>query len=665
MDFIQEQFLFFLALTLIMLVPGFFLLTTIFQRKKFSSIEALVFSIALSIVSVDFLMIIIGKIGIPFNFWSVLLGIVLFSVGCFSIQRFVQKRNPSLDFNKKDRFSKNQTILIILILFLTIFIRTAHLKNAIFPTATDLGHHMYWSKLIATTQELPTYQEQDIEKIDDTYQISKPTPIADFIIGEHLIFSAIHLVSGIDFVSYFPTLTLLLINIASILAIFIIALKIFEENTNSKNIAIATLLFTGPLYAISSPQSSFVSGGVIGNMIGNLLVPVSLYFLVRALKEKDSKFIFAMILTVAGMVYTHHLSTFIFLFVFAFVFVIFNILFIFNSLWFSKKKHGIKKLFDDYKPVFLSWIKLIFSRNVLILIITLVLFFFFVFKPAYIETKAVNTAVGTPSKSTRAGFTLTEIKFKVGESKMLLATLGIIFILFSIKKIQQEEKGIYSAAFPLGWFVSILLMITVPELLHLNLPSGRIASYIFFPSSILAGFSLVWIFEFLRNNKKINLPYRIVFSFFIALLAFIVVNGMYDNSESIDNKKNYSEANSVYHASKHLSEKSNLSKTDVILKDHNYLKADAWIKIFFMKDYNFPFSRSYFKRYEDPTKPREMCTLWMISNPKTPEGQKCFNETGVNFLIVNPKNDGVQFRNLEQFNKIYAGREVIIFYKQK
>ncbi|MDH4330858.1 MAG: hypothetical protein OEV93_04875 [Candidatus Moranbacteria bacterium] len=670
MEFIQEQFLFYLSLIVVMFVPGFFLLTTIFQKKRFSQIEALVFSITLSIISVDFLMIVMGKMGIPLNFWSVLSGIALFSAGCFFIQKNVQKKNFSFEFKKTDNFSKNQTILIVLILFLAIFVRTAHLKNAIFPTATDLGHHMYWSKLITETGELPVYEKQEIEKVGESYQVSEPSPIADFIIGEHLIFAAISLLSGVGFVTYFPTIILFLVNIAGILTVFVFTLRLFENDSEkptsfSKNVAIATLLFLGPLYAISSPQSTFVSGGVVGNMIGNLLIPSALYFYFKALKENDSWSLFTGIFLTAGMIYTHHLSSFIFIYIFAFIFITFNILFIFNSVWFSKKKRDAKKLFKDYSPVVTAWVKMIFSKNVFPLIIAFLLFFFFVFTPAYIETSAVDTAIGAPSKSTRAGLSLTEIKFNIGESRMLLATLGVLIILLSHAKKKDDTNTIYSSAFALGWFVAIFSMITIPETLHLNLPSGRIASYFVFPASVLAGFSLTWIFWFIKITKrKLMLPASIISAFFFALFVFVLVNGMFDNSESFENKKNYQEANRVYHASKYLAGNPNLSESDIVLKDHNYLKADTWMKIFFMRDYNFPFSRSYFKRYEDPTKPREMCTLWMISNPTTTQGEQCFEETGVNFLVVNPKNDTVQFKNANQFNKIYSGNEIVIYYRK-
>ena len=82
-----------------------------------------------------------------------------------------------------------------------------------------------------------------------------------------------------------------------------------------------------------------------------------------------------------------------------------------------------------------------------------------------------------------------------------------------------------------------------------------------------------------------------------------------------------------------------------------------------MQDYSFPFSRSYFKRYEDPVKKRESCTLQMISSPDSPIGKKCFTGTGVNFVIVNPQFDSAQFEKSDKFWKTYAGDEIAIYYR--
>jgi len=58
-----------------------------------------------------------------------------------------------------------------------------------------------------------------------------------------------------------------------------------------------------------------------------------------------------------------------------------------------------------------------------------ILFFFFIFTPTYIQTSAVETAVGAPSKNTRAGLSLTTLKNSLGEARMALGFLGILILI--------------------------------------------------------------------------------------------------------------------------------------------------------------------------------------------------------------------------------------------
>ena len=89
------------------------------------------------------------------------------------------------------------------------------------------------------------------------------------------------------------------------------------------------------------------------------------------------------------------------------------------------------------------------------------------------------------------------------------------------------------------------------------------------------------------------------------------------------------------------------------------------IRLYFMRDLNFPFSRGYFKRYEDEFNPREMCTLWMISTPNTAEGKKCFDDLNINFVMVNLKYDGAQFDKSKDFSNVYSGDNIGIYYRHK
>lgn len=81
-----------------------------------------------------------------------------------------------------------------------------------------------------------------------------------------------------------------------------------------------------------------------------------------------------------------------------------------------------------------------------------------------------------------------------------------------------------------------------------------------------------------------------------------------------------------------------------------------------MRGYSYPFSRAYFNRYE--TNPdREHCTLAMISTPNTKDGERCFQGTGVNFVVVDSVRDTAQFDASKKFSKIYTSRFISIYQK--
>jgi hypothetical protein len=88
------------------------------------------------------------------------------------------------------------------------------------------------------------------------------------------------------------------------------------------------------------------------------------------------------------------------------------------------------------------------------------------------------------------------------------------------------------------------------------------------------------------------------------------------------------------------------------------------MKLFFMRGYEYPLSRGFFKRYEDETKPREQCTLLMISTPNLPEGKRCYEDLLVNLIAVNPAYDAAQFEKSSSFSRIYTG-DLIHIYERK
>lgn len=631
MILLQNNLIFFLLIAFVLFFPGYFLLLAVLKKSQaLSKIEKFIFSFGLSIVSVDFLFFAYAKLNISITRLSAIIGIFAFMAICYLIyglrQKF-EKNKDEKEFTKDNdlfSFSKNQIILILLLIFAIFFIKTAYLSGTILPSATDLGHHMYWANWMAENGQLPTYEG-----------------MPDFIIGEHVVFGLFRIIGNLDFFSAFPPLILLLINMLSILSVFLLVLRIFKEKT----VAILSLLFLGVLFAISSPQAKFVSGGVIGNILGNLFVPMAFYFYYRAFEFLDwekknipniSKIFLALaIFMTFGLFYTHHLTAFIFLFISALLVVIFLI----------TNFRDIEKILPQVGKMFLSpWVLGTFFMGLL--------FFFFVFTPTYIQTSAVETAVGAPSKNTRAGLSIASLKNSLGEARMALGFLGILILGFYYKR---KNLGYAIVA---AWAIMLFIMSSQPGWLFVNLPSDRIGNYLSYPLSILSAYSFFIVFKKFGNSFSANFI-RISFAL---IIGFVFIGGMSDSAGFFKQKVESEKLLETFNASGYLA--STTIPEDAILKDHIYLTGDSWIKLFFMRGYKYPLSRGYLKRYEDTTKPREMCTLYMISNPASEDAQKCFADTGVNFIMLNPQFDSSQFKKLQNFNLIYNNKDIAVFYRK-
>jgi hypothetical protein len=663
LDFLSEQALFFIAIAFVLFLPGFALLRAAFRKTMpFTVLELFVFSLPASIAVVNFLMIALGKAGVALTAASISSAILVFTLFCLSFSYLFLKRkdNALPDAHGTEQslvFSKKEGLLIVLILALTVFIKTVYLSQAILPTATDLGHHMYWSKLAAETGQLPEYVERNIVQEDGRYVLGDPEPIDDFIIGEHLVFSAVALISGASFVSAFPALILLLANVFALLAVFAFVLRASagfsdtEARPDKANAAaILVLLFLGPLYALASPQAKFVSGGVVGNTFGNLFIPVALYFYWRALKERDSNFLTVAFFLTFGLAYIHHLSTLMFLFVAFFSAVAFSLL-------------NIVRL----RSYLAQWMKLFLSPSALAFIAVAVAFFFLVLAPSYADPKSVDTALGSPSKSTRAGLTFLQLTLSTGEGRLGLGLVSFAIILLGAafrKRLVSARLSTdpYADAFFFGWGFALFMMSLRPQWLFLDIPSNRISSYAVFPFAILSALAFAVLFRHMaasRDTKSAVLPHSFATASFVVLLSFVIIGGFNDNSQSLLTKGKAQEAVQTFRVSDYLADKR--QPDDLILKDHNYITADSWMKLSFLEGYTYPLSRGYFQRYGDTVTPREQCTLWMIAVPNTPKGEQCFADIGVNVLVVNPHFDTAQFKKAKDFSLVYQSNDVAVY----
>lgn len=643
------------VLILTLFLPGWLFLNSLLNTIL-SKLEIFVLSIPISFSITTLTILVFGKLGLTISKINILLVIVIILI----IELLLLKRKKEKHFTTIyfQFFTKKQLIVILLSISLMIFIRTTFLVNTIFPTATDLGHHMFWVEKIISSEELVTYSKikiipNNIESANTSVaSFTKPQPIADFIIGEHIIFVIISLLTGLSVVSAFPSITLLIINIFTTLALFLLALRLFHKLPFGKNSAIFSFILIGPLYAISGAQTKFVSGGVIGNIFGNLLIVSIIFFLYISLVKKSRNSMLITFLLLITLIYTHHLSTFILAYS---LFGILTTLFITN--W--------KKIFKIIK----SWKYLITSPILLIFMTFSALFLIFIYTPSYLNTEAVSSATGAPSKSTRTGIEFTQLKTMLGDARLSFAIAGFLLasILFSknqyilnIRKTLETElyfKLSYAKAIILGWFAVIFIMISNPALLKVNIISSRIATYIAFPSAIIAGFLLGWLLFYIPKS----LPKNISTAILIAIFLFIFSDGLLDSNNSLRELSKTEKAVQTFHAAKYLNK--NTKEPIWILKDHNYITSDTWIKVFLATDYSNPISRSYFKRYESHPN-REHCTLEMISNPSSDLSKKCFKSLNIGPVMIDTAEDSEQFNKNKDFIKIYENDNSSIYWKK-
>ncbi|MDO8566278.1 MAG: hypothetical protein Q7S04_03785 [Candidatus Moranbacteria bacterium] len=650
-----DTFVFFLATGILFYLPGWTLLRVFFKKQSlFSPLERLILSFGISLGLIDFLMIIIGKLGIAINIFSLFVGMIA-TLALLVNATFITKRLKKNETRTEEipeqtfSFSRRQGTLFIILIALTLFIKVIYLTHAILPTATDLGHHMYWSKLIVTTGTLPSYAKQEIiTGTDGIYRLTEPEPIPDFIIGEHLPFAALSLFTGLDFLSAFPVVFLLLINVLSLLTLSILALR-FASGMQSpllpknaltpQNIALATLFFFGPLFTLASPQAKFVSGGVVGNVIGNFFIPLILLVLYRAFREKRPGFLALGFFLTFVLAYTHHLSTLILLFVLVASMLLYLI------------TH-----YDTLETLLSSWWKLVSSPGPLLVACLSIVFFFGVAMPTYIETNAVVTAIGTPTKTTRTGLSFFQLASSGGEARIALGLVGLAIL----AGLRRQRR--YAGAFLIGWCAILLIMTLRPQWLFIDIPSNRIVTYFSFPIGLLSAFATITFFATLRNaQSKLRVPGMVILIMSLTLFVFSLGNGSLDNNQTLLPKSKALSLLQTFSASRYLAEH---SEGKNILKDHNYIAADSWIKLFFLRDYAYPLSRGFFKRYEDNPN-REQCTLLMISIPNTARGEKCYADLDVNFVIINPHFDTTQFEKSEQFSRIYASDDIHIYQRKK
>jgi len=639
LDLIKIDF----AFGLLLFLPGYALLIALTRtRNPLGLLGNIVASLVLSIGSVSFILMLIDKLNIKITSASIIVSVLIFSLTNFLFFWFFRKEKSN-DSAKKDLV----WLIFLLVGILSIFLRMIYLLPKIIPHTTDLGHHMYWVNYIIQFQQLPTYG------------------IPDVIIGEHVIFGAISIISGIGIISALPAAILFIFNMFSLLAIFLLTRELARTMlTENKSNIVGLLSFVsiGIFYAIASPQATYINGGVIGNLMGNLLVPTIFYLFIRAFRKKDPSLTSLGIFLIGTLIYTHHLSTFIFIYSLTGFLLFFGFSFLVAKYWFKRKDLA-----------FNSFWKTFFNIKTVLTSLFLLLFIFLVRIPSYLNSSAIDTAVGAPSKSTRVGLSVNELIHSTGAWRIFYAMIGIVlleFIFWQLYKKNSTFRRLYSVKFKdstalivalslaSAWFITIFIMSHWPAALKVDIISGRIANYLTYPATVLSAFGVYAVLAPAFKRKQSSI------AFIVFAIVFIpgIISGLFDVSETYpENTESIRKTTHTFAGSLYLTEKT--TSEQGILKDHVYLKADTWIKNFLMRDYKEPLSRTLLKRYNDPIKKRETCTRDMVAIPDSEIGEKCFEETGVKFIILKNNYDTQQFEISDNFSKIFTTGEVVIFQK--
>lgn len=618
------QFWLLIALVVVLWVPGrmwvFFL-----ERKNrlFSVVEQVPLSIVLSVVVVDFIMIILGRVGIFLNVFSVGLGILFVSGLLFFLAKREQKQKD--DSESPER---NSSLLFWVVILLAITIKIIYLIPNIVPHATDLGHHSYWIKKIVLDGKLPNYEERDIvTNSAGEYSVGEPEPISDFIIGEHLVLSAIAMISGKEVVSGFSVMALFVLHVGTLLAMYALTKRLFERSPYAERIGVWTLFLFGVLYALGQSQMKYVTGGAIGNIFGNLFIPMAFLLLIFAVRRRFVGAFISALFVVFVLAYTHHLSTLLFIFALLGTFIVLAIFY---------REFLLKKVFP-----------LLYFRSVWITIMGFVLFFFFFYTPSYIRNMAVEQVVGAPQNEEHLGFSFLGLSHAVGESRAAFGILGLGFLFFFRKMRRTDTLAILA-----GWSIPLGVLILYPNIVHINLPSARVANYIVFPLTILSGYAIVLLIENLRRFSRFSSGVVGIVAVF--LVVSIAYGGFLDNDSVMKVRPNQTERSlEVFSAAQYLHDR--IPESVTVMHDHiNITSGDSWIKTFFMKDYNYPFYRAFLFRYDRAADKQEKCTMYVFSEPDSPEAKKCIDDLNVGAILVDEKIDGQQFQHFGNYWKVYS-----------
>lgn len=672
------------------LLPGYFLARLILPPGQLNSLSGYLpglergvlkryfyylFAPATGLILLDAAVLILAKFGLRLSFDNFFYSFAIVNLALIILNSGIVKSRSTVETGHAPSLQKGkytQFYWVFSILFLgSVIIRTIFYLPDVVPQDTDLGHHMYWSQLMVQKETFPNYDTPEV------------------IEGEHMVFAVLSKLSGITLLSALPLIILAAYNLMMILALSFSAMAL----TGNRKIALWTLFFSGIYFAIDPPQARYVKGGVIGNTFGNLFTVLAFllifmfvrYWLGRYLKlDKPARkkikpalvSLFSLLLVIiAGSFYTHHLSTLLLGITIMFTFVSWIIAtFAFcrdtclpTSEAGSTTRNVVKTLLDFFR-------KIIFSKKFLLTLSIIIAFPLFVYLPHYLANSAVDTVTQAPIKDTHQGLPLETLPNKAGWLRLIFALGAVVFLVTGgipklIEKINLADKvklpkislkigtaAIGLSSLVIGWALPLFILSFYPSLMQIDLPSQRIINYLVLPIIILAAWTATVFGEKLKSNFS-SRPIKIVT---LALGIALLWEGTGDfRSVYKANENKFQDAVELYSASRYLAE--HTASDAQILKDHRTIAGDSWIKFFLLRGYDYLTSRTYDYKYNAIDSKLDPCTREMILVPGSSLSQKCYGQTGINYVIVKPDRDEYLFWKDLNFNTVYLSDSIAIF----
>ncbi len=641
LSFILNNTIFFAIGAVVMVIPGVVIMYFLDKKRETSFLEYGIFAIGVSFSLALFQAIFLDVLGIAINILSLS---ILYGIWVSIFVFLIRKKTF---FQKKE--TRSLSLIFILIFALLLLLKGMYFSQNAIPISTDLGHHMYWSNFIVEKGELPQYQEKEILMAPSDSQahiISQPFGISDLIEGEHIVFAFIALLSQVSLISSAPLFLLFFIHIVTALGVYAFTRRIFTPSPWREKIALGAFVVFGFLFGIDSPQMRYIIGGVVGNTFGSFFIVSIFLGLFVAVVKKNPRFMALSLFFMLTLAYTHHLSMLLF--------------------GLSLLGVGLLLFVIEGKYFWREILPLLYSRYVLGVLLFGLITFFFLWTPAYILNSGVETIVAdSEQKAEHSGITLQEYMQVLGSERVLFGLFGFLLMVgillrgkISKMKKQKEIEPFLSHILLVGWFFPLGGIVFFPEIFHISLPTIRIANYTIIPLCISASFFFFWLVDHLvkqSHNKGILIGT-------LSLLVIIFLSIGWKDNVSFFEKKGYAQARELHRMASYMGEHYRESEKTVMY-DHINITGGSWIKLYFMRDYNYPFYRAHLFRYDRISDKQERCTLDVFTYPETPEAEKCFKDLGVELLALNEVKDGKKFRENDNFVKVYTGNELSLYKK--